>query len=293
VVARVNGVALTDTRLNAALNAMIPLESFHRVVSPAKMEEFRRQALDRIVEDELQHLEGVRLGVAVPDSQVGEEVDALQRQYKNREGLEAALAKSGSTIAELRLELRRSLIINETRRRAVTTKCQVAPAEAEAFFGANPDRFVVPEQLHIYAITIGVEPSASAAQWADARQRAEDVRKRILAGAAFEEMARTHSTDSSSTSGGDMGLLHRGAMTEEFEEATRGLAIGQPGEVVQSLYGFHIVEITEIRPPQHKTFAAIAPDLQRDLTATRCESMKAAWIAELRGRAAVVLGEAP
>ena len=291
VVATVNGVALTDARLEAALNAMIPQESFHRVVSQEKMAEFRRQALNRIVEDELQHLEGVRIGVTVTDAEVRKEVTALQRKFKTREALEAALARSGATMIDLRREVRRMLVIGRAMQRAVTTRCQVTPGEARAYFDANADRFVVPEQVHVFAITVGVEPSASMALWAEARQRAEDLRKQLRAGASFAQIARFASTDPSAASGGDMGFLHRGAMTEEFERATRSLALQVPSEVIQSLYGFHIVEISEIRPPQRKSFDAVAAELRRDLSTKRCESMKTAWIAGLRSRSTVVFGE--
>ena len=86
-----------------------------------------------------------------------------------------------------------------------------------------------------------------------------------------------------------MGFLHRGALNDEFERATHNLTPGVASAVVQSLYGFHIVEI---RPPSRKSFADVAADLQRDLTSKRCESMKAAWVKDLRGRATVILATA-
>jgi peptidyl-prolyl cis-trans isomerase C len=291
-VARVNGVPLLSHRLEAALNTLIPLESYHRVVDPAKMSELRRRALDQIIDEELQHLEGQRLGIVIPPSKVEKEVASTQKKYGTRAALAAALAKSGATMRDLRLELQRRLVIDEALRRSVTMKCQVTPQEAEAFFASNPDRFVIPEQLHLYGITFGVEPSASPAQWADARRRAEDVRQQIAAGASFQEMARTHSSDPSRASGGDMGLLHRGAMTDEFERATRDLPVGRPSAVVQSIYGYHVVEITDIRPPQRQTFAAVASDIQRDLTTQRCASLKSSWIAGLRARGTIeVVGQ--
>lgn len=280
VVARVNGVALTEARLNAALGALIPFESFHRNVSPAKLAELRRQALDTIVEQELEYQEGVRLHVAVTDAAVQKEVDATQRRFATPAAFDAALARSDATMSDLRRELRRKMVADGALHRAVTANCQATRSDAEGFFRANPDRFVVPEQLHLYSVTVAVEPSASSSEWSNARRRAEQIRDRIEAGEPFRPMAT------------DMGFLHRGSLTDEFERAMRVLPVGVPSEVVQSLYGFHIVEVVETRPQARKTFADVAADLQRDLTSQRCGSMKAAWLGALRARAVVVVATA-
>jgi len=290
-VARVNGVALTSVRLDAALNALLPFESFHSSVSQAKLQEVRAKALDQIVNEELQYQEGVRDAIRIPDARVRQEVATLQAKYGTRDALAAALARSGATMDDLTREVRRRLTLNEAFERAVTAKCQVTRAEASDFFNANPERFVVPEELHLYAITIGVEPAATAARWAEAKTRAEDVRRQLLGGAPFGELARRYSTDATRASGGDMGLLHRGSLTDEFERAVRSLPLSRPSEVVQSLYGYHVVEITEIRPSHRMRFADVAADVQRDLTAKRCESMKQAWLADLRAHATVVVTE--
>lgn len=280
VVARVNGVALTQARLDAALGVLIPFESFHRSVSPAKLAELRRQALDTIVEEELEYQEGVRLHVPVADAAVQKEVDAIQGRFATRAAFDAALARSDATMSDLRRELRRKLVADSALRREVTAKCQVGRPEAEAFFRSNPDRFVVPEQLHLYSVTVAVEPSASSAEWSKARTRAEEIRGRIDAGEPFQRIAT------------DMGFLHRGALTDEFEHATRDLPVGVPSEVVQSLYGFHIVEIVGTKPQARKPFDEVAADLQRDLTSQRCGSMKSAWLKGLRTRAVVVVATA-
>jgi len=173
----------------------------------------------------------------------------------------------------------------------VTEKCQVSQGEASSFFTANPERFVEPEQLHIFAITIGVDPSSTASQWAASKTRAEDVRQQLTAGASFDELARKYSTDPSKASGGDMGFVHRGSLSDKFEQIASATAPGRTSDVVETLYGYHIVRVTETRPPQKRTFADIGASLQRDLTATRCAETRDAWLTRLRSAATIVLSE--
>jgi peptidyl-prolyl cis-trans isomerase C len=275
-VARVNGVPLMSDRLDAAVNRLMPYESFHRSVSGEKVAAIRAKALQTIVDDELQYQAGVRAAVTVSAA----EVEAAAAKVKT--------VASVSPVA-LRREIRRSLTIQKLQARTVASKCRVNREEAARFFAANPDRFVVPEQLHVFAITIGVDPSAKAAAWADARARAEDVRLKIQRGASFADMARTYSTDPSKTTGGDMGFVHRGSLNDEFERVLRDLAPNQTSDVVQTLYGYHIVRLTEIRAPQRKTFAEVAAQIENDLTSQRCADLQQAWLTRLRAEASIVV----
>jgi len=288
-VVRVNGVPLMRDRLDAAVGALLPQQSFHRNVSASRMTELRTQALDTLVNEELQYQAGVRLGIRPTAAEIDAAVSTLRKSFPSAQGFEAALRKAGATMAGARRELARSLTIEKTVARQITAHCSVTAVDARRYFDQNHDRFVVPEQLHVYAITIGVDPSASSKEWADAKTKAQDVLTQLRAGAAFDETARKYSTDASRAKGGDMGFVHRGSLSDQFEAATKNLPVGQVSDVVQTIYGFHIVRVGEIRPPHAKTFADVEPTLAADLTTTRCAEMKAAWIAELRRAARIVV----
>jgi parvulin-like peptidyl-prolyl isomerase len=112
---------------------------------------------------------------------------------------------------------------------------------------------------------------------------------RIRNGAPFEEMARMYSTDKTRADGGDMGFVHRGGLTEEFEQALRDLKPGGVSPVIQTLYGYHIVRIASIRPPEQKAFPEVSAVIQKDLTKQRCAETETAWITRLRASATIVL----
>lgn len=273
-VARVNGVPVMSDRLDMAVNRLIPLESFHRTVSAEKLTEFRQKALDGLIAEELQYQEGVRLGVTVSGSEIKAQLERYPR---------------AAQVADLPQEIRRALLVQKTRDRVVNSQCQATQDDARRFFAASPERFVVPEQLRIYAITIGVDPSASPRERADAGERARTVLEQLKAGADFGDLARRVSTDRSKGSGGDMGFIHRGSLNDAFEEATRNLTTGQTTGVIETIYGYHIVKIGEIKPPLPKTFAEVGAELVKDLTAQRCAQATDAWISGLRAGATIVV----
>jgi parvulin-like peptidyl-prolyl isomerase len=289
---RVNGVPLASDRVDAALNALIPMESFHRNVTRASLAALRQRALQNVIDEELHYQDGVRLGLTASDAEVDEDVARARRESKNPAAFDQALRQARVSMADFRKEVRRALTIKKAHDHEVTSRCQVGADEAERFYADNRERFVVPEQLHVYAITIGVDPSSSARQWADASARANDVLRQIRGGAPFDEMARRYSTDPSRDKGGDMGLFHRGTLNDEFEKAARGMKPGDVSDVVQTLYGYHIIRVAEIRPPEQRRYADMGLEIRKDLTKKRCTDMADAWMARLRAGATIVLADA-
>lgn len=82
---------------------------------------------------------------------------------------------------------------------------------------------------------------------ADAKRRLNDLRQRILAGAKFEDIARTNSSDTTAARGGDLGWLSPGDTVPDFERAMNALKDGEISEPIQSPFGWHIIQVLERR----------------------------------------------
>jgi peptidyl-prolyl cis-trans isomerase C len=77
-----------------------------------------------------------------------------------------------------------------------------------------------------------------------AKAKAEDLRKQIIGGADFAELAKKESDDTgSATNGGDLGAFGHGQMVPEFEEAAFKAKPGEVTEVVKTAFGFHIIKV--------------------------------------------------
>jgi parvulin-like peptidyl-prolyl isomerase len=78
----------------------------------------------------------------------------------------------------------------------------------------------------------------------DDATKAQAARVLLLGGADFAEMAKKESKDTGSgANGGDLGWFGKGAMVPEFEQAAFSQKIGEIGEVVQSQFGYHIIQV--------------------------------------------------
>jgi peptidyl-prolyl cis-trans isomerase SurA len=96
------------------------------------------------------------------------------------------------------------------------------------------------QQTHVRHILVRPKEGLSDAE---ARAKVEDMRKKILAGADFAEVAKTNSDDASASKGGDLGWVAPGDTVPEFERVMNGLKDNDVSEPVQTPFGWHLVQV--------------------------------------------------
>jgi peptidyl-prolyl cis-trans isomerase SurA len=79
-----------------------------------------------------------------------------------------------------------------------------------------------------------------------AKERADSVYAKLMAGAPFEQMVVEYSDDpGSKEKGGDLGYFERRMMVKEFDEVAFNLEVGQISEPVKTNFGYHIIKLTD------------------------------------------------
>jgi peptidyl-prolyl cis-trans isomerase D len=136
-----------------------------------------------------------------------------------------------------------------------------------AWYESNKTRFSTPEQRQARHILLNLEPDAAAADVEAARQKLEALRAELQADPTrFAELARTHSQDpGSATKGGDLGFFGKGVMVPPFEAAAFALEEGQISEPVRTDFGYHLIEITAIRPETIQPFEAVRDEIEKEV----------------------------
>ena len=119
------------------------------------------------------------------------------------------------------------------------------------------------------------------------QERLERIRQRILAGEAFDRMARLHSEDARTRpTGGDLGWLSPGDLPPELESIIERLAIGETSIVAQSRFGWHLAQVTERRTRD------LGEEVERQaarqaIRERKIEEQYDQWVRSLRGQAYV------
>jgi peptidyl-prolyl cis-trans isomerase D len=118
----------------------------------------------------------------------------------------------------------------------------ISDADVRKYYDDHRDEFKRPATAYLSYVEI--VRAADASDSAAALRRTEDLRKEILAGSPFAEVAKRESADSgSAVKGGDLGEFGKGTMDPAFERAAFSLPIGTLSEPVLSAFGYHLIKV--------------------------------------------------
>ena len=190
--------------------------------------------------------------VEVSQEQVEGELDNRIKyfvaQFPSQEEMEQYLGKTVPEIKkEFRAAIEEQLLVRQMQDK-VTGSVKVTPAEVRAFYARIPKDSLpyIPSEVEIAQIV--VKPEVSEEEKRKTRDKLTKIRNDILRGSSFELKAKLNSMDrGSAEKGGELGLMAREDLVPEFAGVAFRLKPGEISEIVESEFGFHIIELIEKR----------------------------------------------
>ena len=148
----------------------------------------------------------------------------------------------------------------------VAAQVTVDASDLQHYYNANPAQFRTQERTRARHILINMPPPGPDGKpdpkaVDEARAKAADILKQIKAGGNFAELAKKYSQDTSAAQGGELGWAIRGGWVPEFEKVAFGQAPGQISDVVQSPFGFHIIQTEEKEPARVKPLSEVKDEI--------------------------------
>ncbi len=154
---------------------------------------------------------------------------------------------------------------------ALASKTESTESDLRSIYETDQARFAQPERRHVRHILLKAPDDGAAQAVLD---EIEGIRERLLAGASFDELAKTHSQDpGSGAAGGSLGVIESGIMVPPFDQAAFALAQGQISEPVRTQFGYHLIEVTEIFPAQIKPFEDVREQLETESSKQRADAL--------------------
>jgi peptidyl-prolyl cis-trans isomerase D len=131
-------------------------------------------------------------------------------------------------------------------------------ATLERLYEEERSRLATSEERRVRHLLLELPSEADAATEAATLERAQALRAQLAEGVDFAELARTESADpGSAAAGGDLGFIARGQMEPAFEEAAFALAVDEISAPVRTGFGYHLIQVTEIRGGQPQELASM------------------------------------
>jgi peptidyl-prolyl cis-trans isomerase D len=149
---------------------------------------------------------------------------------------------------------------------------KVSDDELRKEYRENLDSYRLPDRVKVRHILIKTQgkPKEEAAKL---KTKAEDILKQLQHGADFAELAKKNSEDpGSGAKGGDLGWIVRGQTVPNFETTAFSLKPGELSRLVETEYGYHIIQVEDKQTGHLQTFDEVRPqlfaDAQKDLAAS-------------------------
>ena len=143
----------------------------------------------------------------------------------------------------------------------------LAEADVRAYYDQNASRLSGDEERRASHILLSVPAGASAADKDKVRERASALLAQVRqAPQTFAAVAKANSQDpGSAANGGDLDFFARGAMVKPFEDAVFSLAKGGISDLVETEFGFHIIQLTDIKAPKQRSFDEMRAEIEASL----------------------------
>jgi len=150
---------------------------------------------------------------------------------------------------------------------AVAAQIAVSDDDVKTYYENNKQRYGTDEQRRASHILIAARKDAPAAEKSAAKAKAESLLAQLRKNPAdFAKLAKENSQDPGSAErGGDLDFFSKGMMTKPFEEAAYKLKEGEISNVVETDFGYHIIQVTAIKPSAVKPLEEVKAEIVAEI----------------------------
>lgn len=195
-----------------------------------------QEALDNLVVKKIIELEAENQNIKVTADEIDKEVEDLAKYYGGKDAMTQTLAMYNINLDQVREDV----TVNIKLEKLLSQRIEITDQEVQEHFQVNQEAYAVEEQIKVSHILV------------DSEETAQEITTLLAEGRNFADLAEEYSTDTGSKNqGGNLGMVTRGEMVEEFEQAAFAMQPGQISDPVKSEYGYHIIKVdekTEARP---------------------------------------------
>ncbi len=217
-------------------------------------EGYKGRILENLLADRLllnqARLDSIEVGSDEVEAQLQARIDQILTYMNNDVSqFEAYYGQSINDVKEtFRTDLENQLLVQRMRS-SIIGDVNITPSEVKEFFYSIPQDSLPYFNSEVEIGEIVIKPSVNEEQREATRQKLAGIRDRIINdGEDFSELAKIYSDDQGTARlGGDLGMQRRGTFVSEFEAAAYNLEPDSISEVIETEFGFHVIQMIERR----------------------------------------------
>ena len=299
VVAQVNGVDIQSKYIEFRMNQI--LKNVKRPLTIREKTSVVKDLIEKEIVRELVNQQGKKNNLEVGSGLIEKEMTALRKPYDSDEEFEKALGARNITIDDLKKSITVDINARKLLNQEIKGKITISDADVKKYYEENKHKFHRPESYRARHILAAIFPpdmlrSTPVTELQNKKeeltQKAEEkidkIIKELKEGANFEELAKRISDDEASReNGGDLDVIYKGIFDPTFDEAVSKLNPGEISGKVETQFGFHVIKLTEKRPPEQAPFKELEEAIQKHLFMEEAKVLVASYVEDLKKEAKI------
>jgi peptidyl-prolyl cis-trans isomerase C len=287
VVARVNESPIGKTELLTRVETV--RDQMHIPQGDLPIDIYRT-VLDEMVDLELLYQSSRSNDLTATPEEIDKGLSDLKAQYPSEEAFDEQLKAESISLDSLKAMLAKDISIQKLVDGVLSKKVVITEDAKREFYAENETEMEQPEHLKLRHILVRVPDSATEEQRDQARRRIEGFRKQITEdGADFGALAREHSDDPGSRDQGGELTLMEGQAAPPFEEAAFKLQPGEISDVVQTRFGYHIIQLLDRVPSRKLPYEEVQERIEQYLQQESLRREVQDEVGALRSKAAIAI----
>ncbi len=289
VLVEVNGQTLSANELNDRVEAQMAqhAEEMRPDQVAGAIAHLRAGTIRDFITTVLLEGEAAARGVAPAPGELEKAMADVASRLPAGVDFKEALATSGLKLAEFQERLNKELRVRALVDQELAKAKVVTEADVETFYKEQQAVLEAPETVAARHILIMSDEQDDAKTKAAKRAKIDGLRLDLEGGADFAALAKTHSDCPSGKEGGSLGTFGRGQMVKAFEEAAFSQPLNKVGPVVETPFGFHLVEVTEKKAGYIRPFSECKPQILDHLNKVHRHEVFTAFIESLQAKATI------
>ncbi len=207
--------------------------------------QLRKEVVEALINERVIITYARESGMKVDEAELDRAVANVAAANKmSLDTLRERLKAEGLDMTRFRNNLRDQILAERTREREVQGRLRISDADVERFIEEQAAQRGRVATLNLAQILVTVPEGASREVENQRRARAEEVQRRVLAGEAFDQLARQYSEDGNRERGGEIGAKPQDKLPDLFIEAVQSVPVGGvTPKLVRSGAGFHLLKV--------------------------------------------------
>ncbi len=301
VVAKVNGVELRSDYIRFRVN--LDMRRIGQNLNAQQKAKLAGAIIEKEIVRELMYQEGQSKGSGVSPETVEKEMQEFKKSYGSEEEFQQALKVRGISEDELKKGIEVDLIAKQLLDDRVKGKIHITDTQVKKLYEDKKESFKRPESFRVRHIFVSYVPfdvvqntppeemKEKADEYrAASKKKIDEVYGKVKAGGNFEELAKQYSDDQgSSGKGGNLDFMYKGVFDPMFDKAVAELKVGETSGIVETEFGYHIIQLMETKPSDYAPYAEVEESIQKHLFMTEAQKLVGRYIEALRKKADIIV----